>query len=58
MYVGIEGMRAYQESQKTKKSNGIYNGIPTSPSIFGIPKDGVKYIVSITDDLDFDNRKK
>lgn len=56
MYVGIDGMRAYQESQTIKKSNGIYNGIPTSPSIFGIPKDGIKYIVSITDDFDTANR--
>lgn len=32
-------------------SNGIYDGKPTVPTIYGVPNGGFKYVVNITDDF-------
>ncbi len=54
MFIGRNGELAYRES--VRSLNGIYNGVPTQPTIYGVPNGGIKYVVSMTDDFDTANR--
>jgi ATP-dependent protease ClpP protease subunit len=39
-----------------KTQAGIYDGNPTTPTVYGVPNGGIKYIINITDDFDSANR--
>ena len=50
MHIIKNGRLSDVESKPSK--NGIYDGIKSSPTIYGVPNGGMKFIVNITEDFD------